>query len=196
MKMNRDSLRDIKKPLGVIIILGLSVFTISAQNTTNANRDDKQRTQRKLIREIRSELLTLPYYGVFDWLEFEVDNNNVVTLRGQVTRPSLKSDAEDVVKDIDNVKSVRNEIEELPPSNHDDDLRIALYRAIYSGPLFRYSVGAYNPIHIIVNRGRVTLKGVVANEGDKNIAGIRAKTVPGSFEVKNELRVESSERRR
>lgn len=147
-----------------------------------------QSSQARLAREIRSELLTLPYYSVFDWLEFQIQPDGTVTLRGQVTTPpDTKSSAEAAVKDIEGVSKVINEIEVLPLSPNDQRLREALYRAIYSGPLFRYGVGAQQPIHIIVKNGRATLKGVVDNEGDKNLANVRANTVSGVFEVKNEL---------
>lgn len=147
-----------------------------------------RRSQARLAREIRSELLTLPYYSVFDWLEFLVQPDGTVTLRGQVTSPpDTKSRAEAAVKDVEGVSRVVNEIEVLPLSPNDERLREALYRAIYSGPLFRYGVGAQQAIHIIVKNGRATLKGVVDNEGDRTIANVRANTVPGLFEVKNEL---------
>jgi hyperosmotically inducible protein len=142
----------------------------------------------KIIREVRHELVTLPYYGVFDWLEFEVQPENTVLLRGQVVRPTTKSDAENRVKDIEGVSRVINEIEVLPLSPNDDRLRRALYRTIYgqNSPLFRYAVQAVPPIHIIVKNGRATLKGVVANKGDANLAYIRARGVPGLFDGKSE----------
>ena len=147
----------------------------------------------KIIREVRHELVTLPYYGVFDWLEYVVKPDNTVVLRGQVVRPTTKSDAENRVKDIDGVSRVVNEIETLPLSPNDDRLRRALYRTIYgtNSPLFRYATQAVPPIHIIVRHGRATLKGVVANKGDANLAYIRARGVPGLFDVKNELKIES-----
>jgi hyperosmotically inducible protein len=146
-----------------------------------------------IIKEVRHELVTLPYYGVFDWLQFEVKQDNTVLLRGQVVRPTTKSDAEARVKDIDGVSKVINEIEVLPLSPMDDRLRVSLYRAIYNwnSPLFRYATQAVPPIHIIVNRGRATLKGVVASKGDAQIAYMRARSVPGLFDVKNELLIES-----
>ena len=146
-----------------------------------------------IVREVRHELVTLPYYGVFDWLEFEVRTDNTVILRGQVVRPSTKSDAEDRVEDIDGVSRVVNEIEVLPLSPNDDRLRRALYRSIYgfNSPLFRYAHQAVPSIHLIVSRGRATLKGVVANRGDATLAYHRARAVPGLFDVKNELKVES-----
>src|ERR1051325_7931472 len=150
----------------------------------------------RMVREIRHELATLPYYGVFDWLTFEPQGDTVV-LRGQVVRPTTKSDAESRVKDIDGVSRVVNEIEVLPLSPSDDRLRLALYRTIYgqSSPLFRYATQAIPSIHIIVSRGHATLKGVVANKGDANIAYIRARGVPGLFSVKSELTIEGEEPR-
>ena len=121
----------------------------------------------------------LPYYGVFDNLAYRVDGDTV-TLMGQVTRPTLKSDAENVVKRIEGVERVVNHIEVLPLSPNDDRIRIAVYRAIYGQTgLDRYALQAVPPIHIIVNNGNVTLEGVVASETDKNLANIRANGVPG-----------------
>jgi hyperosmotically inducible periplasmic protein len=132
----------------------------------------------------------LPYYGVFDNLSYRVDGDRV-TLLGQVAKPTLKSDAEQVVKRIEGVSQVVNEIEVLPLSPNDDRLRIRVYRAIYSkAPLQRYSMMAVPPIHIIIKNGNVTLEGVVANEGDKNLANIAANGVSGVFSVKNNLAIE------
>jgi len=147
----------------------------------------------RFVREIRHELVMLPYYGVFDNLVYRVDGYNV-TLMGQVTRPTLKSDAEGVVKNIEGVEKITNNIEVLPVSPNDDRLRLALYRTIYGhNALNRYALNAIPPIHIIVNNGKVTLEGVVANEMDKNIANIQANSVPGVFSVVNNLRVEGKE---
>jgi len=149
----------------------------------------------RMVREIRHELRMLPYYGVYDWLEFEVQRDNTVVLRGQVVRPTTKSDAEGRVKDVDGVSKVNNQIEVLPLSPSDDRLRAALYRAIYNfnSPLFRYATQSVPPIHLIVDRGHATLKGVVANKGDAQLAYIRARGVPGLFSVKNELIIEGEE---
>jgi len=154
-------------------------------------------TNARLVRQVRHELVTLPYYGVFDWLEFEIQPDNTIVLRGQVVRPTTKSDAEANVKDVDGVSRVVNQIEVLPLSPQDDRLRRALYRAIYgsNSPLFRYAVQSIPPIHLIVNRGRATLKGIVANKGDAQLAYIRARCVPGLFEVKNQLVIESEQPR-
>jgi hyperosmotically inducible periplasmic protein len=150
-------------------------------------------TSAHIVREVRHELVTLPYYGVFDWLQFEVRADNTVVLSGQVVRPSTRSDAEARVKEIDGVRRVLNQIEVLPASPQDDRLRVALYRAIYGwdSPLFRYATQAVPSIHIIVNGGRAALKGVVSNRGDATQAYVRARGVPGLFDVKNELQVES-----
>lgn len=148
-----------------------------------------------IAREVRHELLSdLPYYGVFDWIEFEVLPDNTVVLRGEVTAPpDTKSRAEDVVEDIPGVTRVINEIRVLSVSPNDERLRRALYREIYGfdSPLFRYGVGSRQAIHIIVDGGRATLKGIVDSEGDKNLAYTRARSVPGLFAVNNELIVES-----
>jgi hyperosmotically inducible protein len=134
----------------------------------------------------------LPYLGVFDNLAYKVDGYNV-TLMGQVTRPTLKSDAENVVKKIEGVEHVDNQIEVLPPSPNDDRLRLQLYRAIYGFPaLQKYALGVQQPIRIIVKNGKVTLEGVVDSEADKNIVNIQANSVPGVFSVTNNLQVVKS----
>jgi len=143
----------------------------------------------RLTREVRHELVMLPYYGVFDNLAYRVDGSTV-TLLGQVTRPTLKSDAEGAVKHIEGVTRVDNEIQVLPLSTMDDQIRMAEYRAIYGHPgLDRYAMQAVPPIHIIVANGNVTLEGVVDSQADKEQAGIRANTVNGVFHVTNNLRV-------
>jgi hyperosmotically inducible protein len=147
--------------------------------------------QDRITREVRHELVMLPYYGVFDNLAYRVDGGSV-TLMGQVARPTLKSDAGNVVKGIEGVTHVDNQIEVLPLSPMDDGLRVAEYRAIYGHPgLDRYAMQAVPPIHIIVSNGKVTLEGVVATQADKDMAAIRANTVSGVFSVVNNLRVES-----
>jgi hyperosmotically inducible protein len=150
----------------------------------------------RFVREIRHELVMLPFYGVFDNLSYKVDGYKV-TLMGQVTRPTLKSSAENVVKDIEGVEQVINNIEVLPLSPNDDRIRLAAYRAIYGHPaLNRYALQAVPPIHIIVKNGNITLEGMAANEGDKNIAGIQANGVSGAFSVTNNLRTDEDTRSR
>ncbi|MBI3680977.1 MAG: BON domain-containing protein [Acidobacteria bacterium] len=147
---------------------------------------------RTLAEKVRHELVLLPFYNVFDNLAFTV-NGNEVMLTGQVTRPTLRSSAENVVRRIEGVGKVRNEIQVLPLSPFDNRLRLALYRAIYTQPgLDRYALGAIPGIHIIVNQGNVKLEGVVATEMDKNLAYLRANGVAGVFSVENKLRVASS----
>jgi hyperosmotically inducible protein len=132
----------------------------------------------------------LPYYGVFDNLSYQVDGDTV-TLLGHVTRPTLKSDAEKAVKGVEGVERVVNEIEVLPLSGADDQIRLAVYRSIYGYEgLNRYVLQAVPPIHIIVKNGNVTLEGVVSNDADRNMANIRANSVPNVFSVENRLRVE------
>lgn len=151
---------------------------------------DSPPARERLEREVRHELVMLPFYGVFDNFAFKVDGYKV-TLLGQVTRPTLKADAERVVKGIEGVESVDNQIDVLPLSPNDDRIRLAAYRAIYGHTaLNRYALRAVPPIHIIVRNGNVTLEGVVATEADKNIANIQANSVRGVFSVTNNLRVD------
>lgn len=161
----------------------------------SSRNPDADRFQSRLAEQIRSRLVTLPYYDVFDWLEGDIQADGTVVLRGQVVRPTTKSGAEGRVRVVEGVERVVNEIEVLPVSQNDDRLRMALYRAIfsYNSPLFRYATRAVPPIHIIVRNGRATLKGVVARQSDSQLAYTRARGVPGLFEVKNELRVENSD---
>jgi hyperosmotically inducible protein len=143
-----------------------------------------------LVKEVRHELVMLPYYNVFDTLSFRVDEGTVI-LFGQVTNPVVKDDAERSVKHLEGVKSVRNEIEVLPLSTFDDRIRVSTYRAIYGyGPLQRYGLGSQPPIHIIVKNGNITLAGVVANDADRTLAYVRANSVPGVFSVTNGLQVD------
>jgi len=155
-----------------------------------AQRPPSVRAIERLEREVRHELVMLPYYSVFDNLEYKVEGYQV-TLMGQVTRPNLKSDAENAVRRIEGVEMVTNQIEVLPPSPMDDQIRRAVYYSLFSerSPLFRYGWGAVPPIHIIVKNGRVTLSGVVDNETDKNTATLLTKQVSGIFSVTNNLQV-------
>ncbi|MEZ5361161.1 MAG: BON domain-containing protein [Bryobacterales bacterium] len=140
--------------------------------------------------QIRKEIVTLPYYSLFDNLSFKVDGSKV-TLMGEVVRPTLKTSAERVVQNIEGVSQVDNQIKVLPVSPNDDRIRVDVYRAIYYNPMFnRYAIQAVPPIHIIVENGDVTLEGVVNSESEKNVAGVRANGVPGVFSVTNNLRVE------
>ena len=164
----------------------------SAAQSQAANETLSPESQDRLVKEVRHELIMLPYYDVFDNLAFRVDGRTVI-LEGQVVKPVVKSDAGNSVKRIEGVEKVVNNIEVLPPSPMDDRIRRAVYQSIYSyGPLFKYGGMAVPPIHIIVKGGRVTLEGVVDNETDKGLAGMRANQVPSTFQVTNNLRVVSS----
>jgi len=187
-----DYLREVKNVTKRRLTVAATVMLLALYVSPNTYGSVSQ-VNARIIKQVRHELVTLPYYGVFDWLEFEVRPEGTVVLRGQVVRPTTKSDAEARVKEIDGVGRVMNEIQVLPLSNQDDRLRVALYRSIYgsNSPLFRYATQAIPSIHIIVDHGRATLKGVVASKGDARLAYIRARTVPGLFEVKNELIVET-----
>ena len=144
----------------------------------------------RLQKAVRHELITLPYYSVFDYFSFGVKDGEV-TLMGYASRPSLKKQAERVVKGIEGVTLVNNEIKVLPVSPNDDRIRRAVYRAIYYHPtMSRYAIQALPPIHIIVENGDVTLMGVVGSEGDKTIANIQANGVSGVFSVSNKLQVQ------
>jgi osmotically-inducible protein OsmY len=164
------------------------------KNPTTLNTPANRNSRRieALKEEVRHQLVTLPYYTVFDWLEAQVKPDGTVTLMGEVTRPTVKDDAEHRVKKLEAVSRVVDNIEVLPLSPMDDELRVALYRAIYrfDSPLFRYGTQSVPPIHIIVKNGHVTLRGVVLNEGDSQLAYMAARGVPGTFEVKNELQIE------
>jgi len=173
-------------------VLALTLLTLATLGIAQNQSEPSAKAQERIAREVRHELLMLPYFGVFDNIAYKVDGYNV-TLLGQVVRPTLKSDAENAVKHIEGVEKVDNQIEVLPPSPMDDRIRLALYHAIYGDPaLEKYALGVQKPIRIIVNNGHVTLEGVVDNETDKNIAGLRAKGVGGTFSVTNNLQVVSS----
>ncbi len=163
---------------------------LTAAPGTAADDRTGAKKESRLVRQVRHELVMLPYYGVFDDLSYRVDGDTV-TLFGSVTRPTLKSSAEQVVKDIEGVSRVANEIEVLPNSPNDDRIRLATYRSIYGHTaLNRYSLQAVPPIHIIVKNGNVKLIGVVAVESDRTIANMQARLVSGSFSVDNKLSVE------
>jgi hyperosmotically inducible protein len=171
--------------IAVVILLSLATLGL-AQDQPSA------KAQERIVKEVRHELLMLPYFGVFDNIAYKVDGYTV-TLLGQVVRPTLKSDAENAVKHIEGVEKVDNQIEVLPLSPMDDHLRLELYRAVYGYPaLEKYALGVQKPIRIIVKNGHVTLEGVVDNEADKNLAGLRANGVSGTFSVTNNLQVTPS----
>jgi osmotically-inducible protein OsmY len=174
-----------KSTLRLLVLTTLATAMIAAAQ----ERQPSQKAVDRITKEVRHELLMLPQLDVFDNIAYKVEGYNV-TLLGAVTKPVLKSEAEAAVKRIEGVERVDNRIEALPPSPSDDRTRLALYRAIYDyPPLQRYAMPVVKPIRIIVKNGRVDLQGVVDSESDKNTVGIRAKSVPGIFEVNNDLQV-------
>ena len=176
----------------LVLMLGMGSGVAAAARPDSKAPTDAAQYQVWLTQQVHHKLAMIPWYSVFDNLEYKVDGAEV-TLVGQVTRPIIKSDAESAVKNIEGVKEVVNQIEVLPPSPMDDRLRRQEYRSIYSfGPLQRYSMGVNPGIHIIVKSGQVTLEGVVDSQPDKDAANIRAREVAGVFSVTNNLRVEKS----
>lgn len=155
--------------------------------------DRSQQFQSMLAGAVRHALVTLPYYDVFDWLEAEVLSDGRVVLRGEVVRPTTSDDAEKRVRRLESVPEVVNQIKVLSLSPRDSDLRVALYRAIYNwnSPLFRYAMRAMPPIHILVENGRVTLKGAVASQLESQVAYTAANQVSEVFEVRNELHIDN-----
>ena len=206
-------------PSSLQLSLLLTVAVTGAFPQSSAKQSEGKQTDsapmQRMAEAIRKQLVTLPQYSVFDDLHFAIKGSTVI-LRGEASRPTLKSAAENVVKKIEGVQSVENEIEVLPLSPNDDRIRAAVYYNIYSHPamtrytanrgpqfnsLTRRTMGisqdppiGWHAIHIIVKNGNVTLKGVVLNSGDAAIAGMRANTTPGVFSVDNDLLVANQEK--
>jgi hyperosmotically inducible periplasmic protein len=198
-------------------IAGIFSFVLLAPSALSqdqgASSDANQQAVLKLAQEVRKQIVTLPQYGVFDNIHFAIQGGDTVILRGQASRPTLKSGIENSVKKIQGVKSVTNDIEVLPLSPNDDNLRAAVYRSIYGyAPLQKYTSNrggmnrapsvaraaggitndppiGYHAIHIIVKNGNVTLTGAVDSDSDLAMAGMRANLVSGVFSVENELEV-------
>ena len=186
--------------LALPLLFVVTIFSMVAQAspTTQDNQPAgalDQKAYDRIVKEVRHELVMLPYYGVFDNLSYKVDPDGTVTLLGQVARPTLKSDSENVVKRIEGVEKVVNNIEVLPTSFNDDRIRRNVYRAIYGNSVLSpYQMRAVPPIHIIVKNGHVTLVGADARTMDKQIAGVQANTVSGVFSVENDLQVDEPEK--
>ena len=184
MKNMKRRISQLTISIFAVLLLAIAPAVASAQETNP-----------QLAKKVRHELVTLPYYGVFDNLAYSI-NGGTVTLYGQVVRPTTKSDAGHRVKRIAGVTRVVNNIEVLPLSPFDDRIRAATYRSIARmGGLYRYLQGANPSLHIVVARGHVTLEGVVSQSGDRNLAYMAANQVPGVFSVQNNLRIEGGEPR-
>jgi len=192
-------------------LISLSRFATAQQEP--ATPDAKQQAVLNMAKQVRKQIVTQSQYGVFDSIHFAIQGSTVI-LRGQASRPTLKSSIERSVKKVEGVTNVQNEIEVLPVSNNDDRIRAAVYASIYGyAPLQRYTANrgrpmgpsvaraaggitndpptGYHAIHIIVKNGNVTLTGVVDSEADLSMAGMRANSVPGVFSVDNDLQVAS-----
>jgi hyperosmotically inducible protein len=208
---------QVSKRAAAMASLAICFITAAAWPAQTAEKSDPM----DLVSQVRKDLMRLPYYGVFDFLVFSVDGPTV-TLGGDVYSASIKKDAEREVKRISGVENVVNNIEVLPVSSFDDDIRWAAYRAIYhDSSLSRYLPGGgwvpqgrmwrfdrpfdgfgrdsrypgqeplgHYPIHIVVKGGHIILEGIVDSQMDKNLAGMRARSVSGAFSVDNELQVE------
>ena len=178
------------RKLGLWVLLALALWPLNSLAVRAQSIDSYG-----LSEQVRKQLVTLPYYGVFDNLEYKIQGNSVV-LSGQVIRPSTRSDAEARIKRLPGVERVINNIKVLPLSSMDSALRRQVYRAVFGfDGLGRYSMGANPSIHIIVDSGHLTLEGVVDNQADSNMAYLRANGVPGVFSVTNHLRVRNSRQR-
>ena len=181
-----------KRLLGIvmpILLLGFAVIGMAAsRNGTDSAGSNKPPSS--LTDRVRHELVMLPWLGVFDDLSFTIDGSNTVVLTGQVVRPILKSDAEAVVRRIQGISKVVNNIEVLPLSPFDNAIRLRAYRAIFSRPSFeKYAVQAVSPIRIIVKNGNITLEGIVGNQMDKTLTAMAARSVPGAFSVTDHLTI-------
>ena len=173
------------KVLALVAALAIGASAVAAAPVSSPQGDAR------MANKVRKELVTLPYYGMFDNLAYKIEGGTV-TLYGQVVDAVTRKDAENRVKRIEGVERVINTIQVLPVSGFDNTIRVRTYRAIArQGGLYRYFMGANPSIHIIVNRGRVTLEGVVSNRMDSQLAYMAARQVPGVFEVTNNLRVEN-----
>jgi hyperosmotically inducible periplasmic protein len=175
----------------ITLVSLLTASALGAQNGHNDAFTHGSAGMSKMAQEVRHQLVMLPYYSIFDDLAFRVEGSTV-TLLGAVVTPTLKSDAENVVKRIEGVTQVDKQIEVLPPSPMDDQIRRAAVRVIYGDPQIgdRYGNQALPPIHIIVKNGQLRLEGVVANQGDKNLINVRANGIANVFKVTNDLQVE------
>jgi len=184
-------MKSIKNRLAALVAI-IALATSAAFAAPTRSGEKTPLSQEQIVKKVRKELVTLPWYGVFDNLSYKVEGDTV-TLYGQVVRPTTRSDAARRVAQIPGITRVVNQIEVLPLSNFDDEIRARTYQSIFNtGGLYRYAMSANPSIHIIVNRGHVTLEGVVANKMDKQLAYMAANSVT-AFSVTNNLRAERGE---
>jgi hyperosmotically inducible periplasmic protein len=196
------SLEDAMKSTVILVVLFLSLATYANNCTAQEAQNNSAQSTRstalsqkgvdRIVKEVHHELVMLPFYGVFDNLMYKVSPDGTLTLLGEASRPTLKSDAERAVREIEGVERVDNQIKVLPVSPNDDRIRRATYRKIYGhSVLSQYQLRAVPPIHIIVENGHVTLEGVVGRQMEKQVAGMQANSVSGVFSAENNLRVEN-----
>ncbi|HEX8354197.1 MAG TPA: BON domain-containing protein [Pyrinomonadaceae bacterium] len=175
--------------LAAAVVIAASAASVAAAAPT-------EQAGEQLAKKVRKELVTLPWYGVFDNLAYQIDGSTV-TLSGQVVQPSTRKDAERRVRRLAGVERVVNNIEVLPLSSFDDGIRVSAYRTLFgwNSPLFRYGRGTNPSIHIVVERGHLTLEGVVSTEGDRRLANMLVNSIPGVFSVTNNLVAENQRAR-
>ncbi|MBI2820112.1 MAG: BON domain-containing protein [Acidobacteria bacterium] len=183
-----------KKSIRIAPLAALAIALAAAPMRADQALPSASGTPSSMDSEVRHALVMLPFYGAFDTLNYSV-MGDTVTLSGQVTRPTLKSDAEAVVKRIPGVSTVVNQIEVLPLSHWDDYIRRAAYLKLFNSnsPLFRYGLGATPSIRIIVDNGHVTPKGTVSSQSDKQTTSMYVRQVFGVFSVTNDLDVTRSQ---
>lgn len=198
-KVKRFKISLIAIAAGLLIIVAPQALMARSANSpandlsTSANTET---SNTKLAKQVRHQLLMLPYYGVFDNLAYSIEGDKV-TLHGQVVNPSTRSDAARSVARIDGVSEVINNIQVLPLSGFDDSIRVNTYRALTrTAGLYRYFMGTNPSLHIVVENGHLTLTGVVSNKMDQRLAYITASSVPGVFSVTNDLQVDGDNKAR
>jgi osmotically-inducible protein OsmY len=179
---------------GFLAVIPSVAGKMSAQSRTMEppQARDQSRMNARLARQVQHQLITIPTYDVFDWLESRIEPDGTVILGGEVTDPLIKSEAESRVRSLEAAKGVVNKIEVLPLSENDNQIRHEIYRALFNinSPLFQYGIRAVPPIHIIVKGGRATLKGTVLNDMDRQLAENTVRQVWDVLEVTNQLKVE------
>jgi hyperosmotically inducible protein len=168
-----------------LVLVALVVVLTAGWTYANANSD--------LGKRVHHEIAMISNASIWDWIEADVHADGSVVLQGEVRRPTIKDDAEYRLKHLEGVTSVTDDIKVLPLSSFDDQIRVAVYRSLFNrnSTLNLYAMGANPSIHIIVDNGTVTLKGIVANAMDKQIAGMAANGVSGVFKVENDLQLAS-----
>jgi osmotically-inducible protein OsmY len=170
--------------LARMMTVAFAVLVVAAPASA-ANKENLQ-----VFRDVQRQVLQYPHFTIFDSVDAQIDGG-IVTLSGKVTMPYKRDDIERRVRRVASVKEVRNRIDVLPVSQFDDELRVRIARAIYSNGNFRpYAFMVNPPIHIIVERNRVTLEGVVNDEAERLLARSIARTFD-AFQVTDLLKTEA-----